>query len=74
VIDKSTKLPLAAEVSLQGIDSKAVSSDASGVFHKLALPGDYILSVKSEKYAPYSQPITIPEGGLFDFSVELSPL
>ena len=66
-----------AQVSLDGYDSRTVTTGADGnaVFEGLVC-GDYTISVDAVDYEPYADDITVPGGGLqsASLSCELQPV
>lgn len=72
-VSSSTGIPLAASITVQG-NAKLIRTDPdAGDYHRMLLPGDYILTAQAHGYLPQTAQITVPTLGTVTHDFVLEP-
>ena len=75
VSDAATGLPVAAEIRIDGDEPFPVQTDPDvGDYHRVLLPGSYVMEISAAGYYPATMPITVEVGPAARYDVGLEAL
>jgi uncharacterized membrane protein YgcG len=74
VADAQTGEPLEAEIRVDGLDAGLHSDPDFGDYHRLLLPGEYVVHFAAEGYQPATRSVVVDADAPSVLDVELEPL